>query len=87
MGFVLIADDTAANCRMLAELLSPEEYDVRTTDDGAEALRLIRADPPDLVLMGVLMSGVDGFQAPRERSSKIRAPGSFPWSLSPPSLL
>ena len=65
MGSVLIVDDTAASCRLLAALLAPDDYDVRTVDDGADALRLIRADPPDLVLMDVMMPGVDGFQACR----------------------
>lgn len=65
MGYVLIVDDNVANCRLLAALLTPDDYDVRTVDDGADALRLIRADPPDLVLMDVMMPGVDGFQACR----------------------
>jgi CheY-like chemotaxis protein len=55
----------AASCRLLAALLAPDDYDVRTVDDGADALWLIRADPPDLILMDVVMPGVDGFQACR----------------------
>ena len=65
MGYVLIVDDTAASCGLLAAFLAPDDYDVRTVDGGADALRLIRADPPDLILMDVLMPGVDGFQACR----------------------
>ena len=41
--------NTAASCRLLAALLAPDEYDVRTVEGGADALRLIRADPPDLM--------------------------------------
>jgi putative two-component system response regulator len=65
VGYVLIVDDTAANCRLLAALLTPDAYDVRTAADGVDALRVIRADPPDLVLMDIMMPGVDGFQACR----------------------
>jgi putative two-component system response regulator len=65
VGYVLIVADTAASCRLLAALLTPDDYDVRTSDDGADALRVIRADPPDLILMDVMMPGVDGFQACR----------------------
>jgi putative two-component system response regulator len=65
VGYVLIVDDTTASCRLLAALLAPDDYDVRTVDEGADALRLIRADPPDLILMDVMMPGVDGFQACR----------------------
>jgi len=63
VGQVLIVDDTAANSGLLAALLAPDDYDVRTAADGTDALRVIRADPPDLVLMDVMMPGLDGFQA------------------------
>jgi putative two-component system response regulator len=65
VGYVLIVDDIAASCLLLAALLAPDDYDVRTVDEGADVLRLIRADPPDLILMDVMMPGVDGFQACR----------------------
>jgi putative two-component system response regulator len=65
VGYVLIVDDTIARCRSLAALLTPDDYDVRTADDGAGALRGIRADRPDLVLMAVTMPGVNGFQVCR----------------------
>ena len=65
MGHVLIVDDTAANRALLAALLAPDDYDVRTAADGTAALRVIRDDPPDLVLMDVMMPGLDGFQACR----------------------
>jgi putative two-component system response regulator len=65
VGYILIVDDTAASCRLLGALLAPDDYDVRTVDDGADALRLIRADPPDLILMDVMMPGINGFHACR----------------------
>jgi putative two-component system response regulator len=60
---VLIVDDVAGNCRLLESLLASDGHGVRTAGDGAEALRLVRAEPPDLVLMDVTMPQVDGFEA------------------------
>ncbi|MBK5295598.1 MAG: response regulator, partial [Vicinamibacteria bacterium] len=63
MGTVLVVDDIAGNARLLESLLAPDGHAVRTAGDGAEALRLVRAEPPDLVLMDVMMPHVDGLEA------------------------
>ena len=63
MGSVLIVDDIVGNVRLIESLLAPDGHAVRTAADGAEALRVIGAEPPDLVLMDVMMPHVDGFEA------------------------
>ncbi len=65
MGTVLIVDDITGNTRLLESLLAPDGHTVRTAGDGAEALRLVRSEHPDLVLMDVMMPRVDGFEACR----------------------
>ncbi len=65
MGTVLVVDDIAGNVRLLESLLAPDGHAVWAAGDGAEALRLVRAEPPDLVLMDVMMPHVDGFEACR----------------------
>lgn len=65
MGSVLIVDDIAGNARLVESLLAPDGHTVRTAGGGAEALQLIQANPPDLVLMDVIMPNVDGFEACR----------------------
>ena len=65
MGSVLIVDDIAGNVRLVESLLAPDGHVVRTAGGGAEALQLIQAAPPDLVLMDVMMPNVDGFEACR----------------------
>jgi putative two-component system response regulator len=63
MDSVLLVDDVVGNTRLLESLLAPEHLAVRTAADGAEALRSVHGDPPDLVLMDVMMPEVDGFEA------------------------
>jgi putative two-component system response regulator len=65
MGSVLIVDDMAANARLMTALLELDGHRIRTAVDGADALRLVRAEAPDLILMDVMMPIMDGFQACR----------------------
>jgi len=59
---ILIVDDEGANRRLLQALLGAEGYVTRTAGDGKEALASIAADPPDLILLDVMMPGLDGRQ-------------------------
>jgi len=60
-----VVDDLAENRRLLVALLAPGGYDVQTAANGADALASIRANPPDLILMDVMMPEVDGIAACR----------------------
>ncbi len=63
---ILVVDDTPANLRLLHRLLSDEGYRVRLATSGALALRSVREEPPDLILLDVVMPGMDGFEVCRE---------------------
>lgn len=68
---VLIADDEPNIVQALAFLLQRRGLEVRVARDGGEALRMIEADRPDLVLLDVMMpvmSGHDVCQAVRARA-------------------
>ena len=58
---VMIVDDTAANIELLSESLG-DDYELIFATSGADALELIRADKPDLLLLDVMMPGMDGYQ-------------------------
>jgi DNA-binding response OmpR family regulator len=59
---ILLVDDHA-NLRMLVqEYLGEQGYRVLTAADGLEALRLARAESPDLILLDVMMPAMDGFE-------------------------
>jgi CheY-like chemotaxis protein len=62
---LLVVDDVAGNRRMLADLLSTLGFEVGEASDGEQALRCVRAQRPDLVLMDMAMPGVDGLEATR----------------------
>jgi DNA-binding response OmpR family regulator len=66
---ILIVDDVKANVDVLVEALRAH-YKLSVALDGAAALRSIEKNPPDLVLLDILMPpGIDGYEVCR----RIRA--------------
>lgn len=61
---VLIVDDTPANLSVLTHLLL-EHYRVKVATSGAKALALASQEPPDIVLLDVMMPGMDGYEVCR----------------------
>jgi diguanylate cyclase (GGDEF)-like protein/PAS domain S-box-containing protein len=62
---ILIVDDESLNLRLLQALLGHEGYVLRTAAGGEEALAAVADDPPDLILLDVMMPGLDGRQVAR----------------------
>jgi adenylate cyclase len=62
---ILIVDDVAQNLRLLSDLLTARGYRTSTAATGEDALTRIAADPPDLVLLDVMMPGMNGYDVCR----------------------
>ncbi len=68
-GAVLVVDDDVDQQDLLRALLSAGGYSVRIAGSAEEGLQAIAVDPPDVVILDVVMSGIDGYEACR----RIRA--------------
>ena len=69
-GKVLVVDDYAPNANGMRDLLSAAGYSVRVANNGADALRLVSEDAPDLVLVDVVMPGMSGVELCRELKTR-----------------
>ena len=61
MNKILIVDDQKQNLYLLKTLLGGHGYQVLESTNGAEALELARANPPDVIISDILMPVMDGF--------------------------
>jgi PAS domain S-box-containing protein len=62
VSIILAVDDRSANLELLKTILGYRGHQVLEARDGAEALELVRARRPDLVISDILMPTMDGFE-------------------------
>jgi len=62
---ILLVDDSKTELHVLSELLTKKGYQVRTAENGEEAMRRLAEEKPDLILMDVVMPCQNGFQLTR----------------------
>lgn len=59
---ILVVDDTQANLRLLVEILTGQGYVVRPTSDAHFAIASALAEPPDLILLDIVMPHITGYE-------------------------
>ena len=64
-GLILIVDDVPTNLDVISEALSEIGCEVAIATSGERALRQIERALPDLILLDIMMTGIDGFETCR----------------------
>lgn len=59
---ILIVDDNVTNVELLRSQLRPHPYEIDSALDGEEALEKIRHNPPDVILLDLMMPKISGFE-------------------------
>jgi two-component system cell cycle response regulator len=60
-GTILIVDDIPENIALLSRILANQGYTVISADNGTQAIAIAQTNSPDLILLDINMSGMDGF--------------------------
>jgi DNA-binding response OmpR family regulator len=71
---VLVVDDEADIIDLAAMYLESEGFRVLRASDGTEALNIVREEPPDLVILDIMLPGMDGWEVCR----RLRATSTLP---------
>jgi DNA-binding response OmpR family regulator len=61
MGKILIVEDDKNTRDLLAIIVENAGFQVKAVEDGRKALAAVRADPPDLLILDIMLPEVHGF--------------------------
>lgn len=70
---VLVVDDHPPMVRLMEDALAKEGYSVDSAGNGAECLDKLRADPPDLLILDLMMPVLNGMEALRRLRQDAQA--------------
>jgi PAS domain S-box-containing protein len=59
---ILIVDDERHNRQLMEIMLTQEGFHLLTAASGEEALAMVAEEPPDLILLDIMMPGMDGYE-------------------------
>jgi DNA-binding response OmpR family regulator len=71
---ILIVEDETALRETLAYTLTREGFEVRAAEDGPKALAAAKEQPPDIILLDIMLPGIDGFEVCRRLRAGTNAP-------------
>jgi len=63
---ILIVEDEAKLAALLADYLKAADFSSQWISDGAEVIPAVKADPPDLILLDIMLPGRNGLDICRE---------------------
>lgn len=72
---ILVVDDSPDNLFLVQTILEEEGYEISLAENGRSALAQVEQNPPDLVLLDVMMPGMDGYEV----TKRIRDNTSLPF--------
>ena len=73
---ILVVEDEPDIAALVAYQLAHAGYQVRTASDGQEALRVLESDPPDLIVLDLMLPGTSGTDVLRTLKSRTETAGT-----------
>lgn len=72
---ILVVDDSPDNVLLVQSILEEDGYHIEVAEDGEGAIAQVEANPPQLILLDVMMPGMDGFEV----TERIRQQKALPF--------
>jgi two-component system, cell cycle response regulator len=73
-GRILVVDDNRDNVEIIATRLRFRGYEIEESMDGHQALAMVQANPPDLILLDVMLPDIDGYEISRRIKGDDKLP-------------
>ena len=59
---ILVVDDIATNIALVKAMLRNKNYEVISAQSGAQALKIVEEQKPDIIILDIMMPGMDGYE-------------------------
>jgi putative two-component system response regulator len=69
---ILVVDDLPENARLLRSFLHPLGFNVDAVYNGEDALAQVRRNPPDVILLDLMMPVMDGYEVCRRLKQEVK---------------
>ena len=63
---ILVVEDQPDNRQIIRDMLADTDYEITEAEDGEQALAAVKKERPDLILMGVQLPIMDGYEVTRQ---------------------
>ena len=63
---ILVVEDQPDNRQIIRDMLAPTDYEIAEAENGEQALAEVTKQRPDLILMGVQLPVIDGYEVARQ---------------------
>jgi len=63
---ILVVEDQADNRQIIRDMLAPTDYEIAEAETGEQALTAVVKQRPDLILMGIQLPIMDGYEVTRQ---------------------
>ena len=63
---ILVVEDQPDNRQIIRDMLAPTDYEITEAENGEQALAAVTKQRPDLILMGVQLPVMDGYEVARQ---------------------
>ena len=63
---ILVVEDQPDNRQIIRDMLAPTDYEIMEVESGEEALAAVAKQRPDLILMGIQLPMMDGYEVTRQ---------------------